>query len=658
MKIRQQFGGINTDIEPVKLPSGMADVALNVEVSGSSLRKRRGFVEFEDDVVADASVLNMFVAHFTSGDVYVVCKCSDGKLYQRRVYSSAVNSFTEIKTGYTHNATDAGFFYMYADRLHYFDRVGGSRWHPAVNIAGGDTYGTAYKAGIPSPSRTTGPVVEPAADGEKDGHYHSHYRYRNSKTAEVGILSAPSKLAGTAGACACSLASDRGGIGYTVPLVLPTTYECDQFDTFCSMGNTEYIERGGAGYECFSYELFQDAVTTSTTPGQNKADHVIKKERRADNQGGEPPGAIIGCYTGSRAIYGQVYATRGTPGPGATLAPDRIMYSILGFPTMVPQEALYAVSRSHGGTDSYTFFPRPYVGEIAGAIAGKINAMAYGAGKVAIFTPNKTYGLETGGDGQLYAVPVDMSRGCINQLACVGVPSGIYALGHLTWMRIGSEMEDLAFQRFRTTLDLIPDVQIGKSRMAYYGYENQVWCAVVQADESNAQRILIWDESVDGLIVFEPANLGETEGITCMMELNYPGAAPTMLLGTTLGRILQYPNATYRDTTTDYACDYRFYVGQERILLDQEVLDLEVHCGANCAVNVTIGFRPMRTSSETITQKTHVLSKDDQVEPIKADFHPVKGKLFQLEVTSAAADTGGWEIHDVAVLLKGQEEEE
>ncbi len=648
MKIRQQFGGINTDIEPVKLASGTADIALNVEVSRSSLRKRRGFAEFEDDVVADVAILNMFQADFANGDVYIVCKCSDGKLWRRRVYASAATDFTELTSEVTHNAIDPGWAFMAHDRFHYFDRAGGSRWHPGVRAK-------AYKAGIPSPSRTAGPVVAPAADGEKDGYYHGHYRFRNSKTKEVGIVSAPSRLAGGAGAAYCNLAGDRGGIAFAT-LALPSTHEANQFDTSCSLGNTEMIERGGAQYECFSYELFQDAITTSTTPGQNKADHVIKKEERINNQGGEPPGAIIGCYTGSRAIYGQVYATRGTPGVGAS-APDLIMYSIPGFPTMVPQEALYTVARSHGGNDSYTFFPRPYVADIPGAIAGPINAMAYGAGKVAIFTRNKTYGLETGGDGQLYAVPVDLSRGCIDHRACVGIPSGIHALGHLTWMRIGTDMEDLAFERFRTTLDLIPDAQIVKSRMAYYGYEHQVWCAVVQAGETVAQRILIWDESVNGLIVFEPVNLGATEGITCMMELNYRGTAPTMLLGTGLGRILQYPSG-YRDTTTDYACDYRSYVGQERILLDQEVLDLEVHCGANCDSNVTIGFRPMRTSSETITQKTHVLSKDNQVEPIKADFHPVKGKLFQLEVTSTASNTGGWEIHDVAVLLKGQEEEE
>ena len=141
--LRTQFGGLNSDQFPNRLPEGAADKMLNVTLDKGDLKKRSGFAEYEDDVTGSADgVLNIFVARFANADVYVVCKCDDGKLWQRRVYASAASSFTEIATEVTHNANDRGWFFMWADRLHYFDRAGGSRWHP--DHLTGDS--KAYKA--------------------------------------------------------------------------------------------------------------------------------------------------------------------------------------------------------------------------------------------------------------------------------------------------------------------------------------------------------------------------------------------------------------------------------------------------------------------------------------------------------------------------------
>ncbi|HUU96003.1 MAG TPA: hypothetical protein VM487_09695, partial [Phycisphaerae bacterium] len=181
--IRQPLRGLNTDLYPTRLPSGTADVALNCTVT-DGLAKRDGFALWEDDVLgtgASVAVLSMTVARFADGHVYVVCKCADGKLYQRCVYSGDAGVFTLITGGQTHDTSDPGWFFLWRDRLHHFDRVGGTRWNPDVNS------GVAYKAGLGKP--TTGMTYAAAAGGEKDGRYHVCYSLYNSTTGEESAVS-------------------------------------------------------------------------------------------------------------------------------------------------------------------------------------------------------------------------------------------------------------------------------------------------------------------------------------------------------------------------------------------------------------------------------------------------------------------------------------
>ena len=654
--LRQEFLGLNTDVEPNRLPSGTADVALNVSLDNGSLKKRGGFSEYEDEIASGYHALNIFIAHFgpstlyTAGSSYIVVKTTNGtttaKLYQKRVYPTVEANFTEITSERTHSYLDEGWFFMWRDRLHHFDRAGGTRWHPEhVNAAN-----KAYRAGMPR--LTTAPNVVAIAGGEKDGRYHTHVAYRNSATDEVGVVSPPNTTGGAAGVVVCSLKIDRGGIWYDA-LTLPTTHEVDRVGAYCTMGNTEFLERGGAGYECFSYDAYLDAITT-TRPGLNKADHVLHKDEAFTNEGGEPPGSRAGCFTGSRAIYGQVYSTLGTPGPSANLIPNTVFYSVPNWPTAVPQRVTYSATKSHSGTgDSTTFIPKPYVGEITSGFDGHIRALAAGGGRAVMFTSTAAYAIATAGDGRLYTQTITRSKGCAASKACVGTINAIHAMGETSWLRISDTVDDISHKKFRTTLDDIPAGYAEVSCMAEYSHKSQVWCAVVQSGQTKAKRILIWDETLGpegGLTIYEPVCLGETEGITCMVELAYHSAEPTMLVATDAGNIFQFPSGTI-DKTTDYACSWQGYFGQERLAYNQKISGLTVLNGGNCSANVTVSIKQLRSPDESIAAKTHVLSTNDQHEPILMDFEPRLGRFFQVKFSSTAASTGEWEIHDLTLAL-------
>lgn len=746
-ELKTTFRGLNTDIYPLRLPSGTADVALNVERNSGDLSKRQGFAEYEDDVDGSASaVLNLFLTAFADGDIYIIAKCADGYLYHKKVYpGTAAESFTKITGGWApHSTTDRGWGFMWADRFHYFDRDGGSRWNPDANSA------VAYKAGLPRPS--VGPTITTATGGEKDGRYHVHVAYRNSVTREQGVFSLPQT--GASMPLQCQISDDTGGISvsnWSSIQAADSTYEWDQAVFYCTRGNTEY-DGGGSGVEIFSYVAYQDVIAPKAqgSVGLNKHDDVLDPRTKNRNAGGEPPGAVIGCFnvrTG-QAVYGGLYAgtnasksttlagdnndltytavadgpsgnaitvtytddvsagyevatvsgtaisvaiesgastaaqvlaavvasaaasslvtvanASGNDGTGAVVTMDpgitltggasaggsavasELRFSIPNYPTMVPKEVTYRI-----GGDATTVTPEPWVGSVHTGISGDMTAMASGAGRTLAFTPTATYILS--GDGKIRPQLLSNSVGAIGQGAAIGCEAGIFAMGYGTVMWYSpAGARNLTTDRIETTLDDIPAAQRTDAVLAWYGHERQLWCAVTKSGDTVAQRILIYDAADSEWSMFEPGCLSASEGVNCMVELSIPNAAPTMLVGTSSGRILQYPSGT-DDDGTDFEARWRGWFGTERAQYMQQLNQMRVHCGSNCEDNVAVKVRAMRSSGETVTQREHRLTLDNAVEYIPGVvFDDSTGNVFQIEFASEASVSGRWTIRDLQLEI-------
>ena len=610
----------------------MADIALNVTVGEGKLQKRSGFAEWEDDVDGSATAIkHIDVARFADGDVYVIVKLSAGTLWQRKI---GVASFSQITTGWTHNGKDRGFSFMWADRWHYFDRAGGSRWNPDVNS------GTAYKAGLIRPA--VGPTGVAAAGGEKDGRYRMVMSLLNSETREEGAIVGPYTPA-----TACSIESDTGGISISNWATLKAAnkdYEWDYAVFWSTLGSTEFIDRGASGVESPSWVFYRDVeeAKTASIVAANKADHVLERTDRVTNAGGEPPGAEIGCKTSTRAVYGRVYRS-------GSLLEDEVQFSIPHYPTMVPRRHSYTVAG-----DSKTIVPRPYEGRIIGGIPGGAVAMAHGGGVTAAFGTTTSWRISTAGDGTLYPYVAHVAKGAAGDGAAVGTHSGVHAMGYGSWMVLTPEtIKDIAKDRFQTTLEEIPFAYRSSSVMGYYGYKDQVWCAVAKTGAAVVQRILMWDRSQGGtdefghplgaLVAFDPANLDSAESITSMCELAESTATPTMLVATNKGRVLQYPSGT-DDDGTDFAASWQGYFGQSQSVYSQRVSSLEVHAGGNVNGNVTFAWMPMRASSGTDDERTTVLQKTNQLISIKTTLGRVDTRFYRVRFSSTASVSDQWSI--------------
>ncbi|KKM14680.1 hypothetical protein LCGC14_1703700 [marine sediment metagenome] len=298
-ELKANFRGLNTTVYPDRLPSGQADVALNVQVKAGDLQKRPGFAEFEADVTGAADgVLNLFLVPFADGDTYIVAKMDNRELWQRKVGPTDAGSFTQITTSFSHDSSDRGWGFMWADNFHYIDRAGVSRWNPDVNS------GTAYRGGQGRPG--TGPLIASAAGGEKEGRYHVHAALRNSVTREEGVITAAQTGSGMP--LECRVANDTGGIAisnWTAIKAADTEFDADEVVFYCTLGNSEMHNNA----ESFSYRAYVDVIAkkTQTSVGLNKADHVLDATQICKNSGGIPPGAQFGAYNGVQAFYGGLY---------------------------------------------------------------------------------------------------------------------------------------------------------------------------------------------------------------------------------------------------------------------------------------------------------------------------------------------------------------
>lgn len=341
---------------------------------------------------------------------------------------------------------------------------------------------------------------------------------------------------------------------------------------------------------------------------------------------------------------------------GVDVRSAKVLFSIPFFPTMVPQEVNYRASNSQGGFDDQTITPKPWVGEFATGIDGDAVEIAHAGGTVCLYGPNSTWVIRSASDGRLYPVNINPGIGCVGHLGACGTGDEVHAIGYRTWSvtRAGG-FRDIARHRFRATLETIPLAYQTSARMAYYAYQDQVWCAVVKAAGTVAQRILILDrsQSPEGeLIMFDPACLAAGEGISAMCQLAYSRATPTMLVATTAGRILQYPSGT-ADDATDFAANWRGIIAPEGGDYTQRYVGCAIHTGNNVEDNVTATMRVHRTDGDSPDTASQLLTQDNRLVNIRGVTAATKmrGRVFDLDLASAATVTERWTIHNVTMLL-------
>lgn len=653
---KTRFLGLNTDLPATKLPSGTARTALNVTLKDGRLSKRSGFAEFEDDADGSSTaILNMWVAHFKAG-TYVIVKVSDGgtptptgRFYQRKVSATAATSFTIISNtnGWTHSATEPGFGFVWNDRFITGDSGGVSQWNPSIGS------GVLYKAGLPQPSAVT---LVAAANGEKDGFYHCHYSYYNANLDVEGVVSAPCKAAG--GPVKTRIAESNGGIAFPGAVAAPTGYEGTHCRIYTTMGNTEFLESGGVERETFSYRAAMDVqhVLASGTPGMNKSDQVLDWSNNLfTNEGGLPPPATIGCWTGGVAVYAGF--TKMYVG-GSTITGDGLAYSKFGRPTMVPLLITYSQTTMDSVADSRTvwpkgdhhFLPSPCDGEIIEAVAA--------GGTAVLYTATSTWVMRSTPDGKLYSVKRKEGFGCAGHLAAASIGFESHSMAHRAWtITTAQSFSNLSEDRFSTTLEEIPVAYQSISRMAPYSYEDEMWCAVAKTGETVARRILVLNRADGGqLVIYEPASdmWQEGEGITAMCEMAYSGATPTMLLATSKGRIFQYPDTGSDDDGNDFPAQWKGLFSTERSAYGQKLEKAEVQTGDDCSGRLRWAVTPYRADGESADADSGYVPRDNFINTLglhnKAD-----ARFWTIELSSSAVAAGEtattWSVNDIILQL-------
>lgn len=608
--IRTRFRGLHTDIFAGRVPSGVADIALNVTVENGDLAKRAGFTQVDSDT---GVVLHMWEVVFEGVAPYIIAKVGTGL----KKSTDSGRTFIAISTEATHGA-GPGWGYMWADRFHYVDQGGCSRYHPSEHG------GVAFLDGLPRPGAGKEPALAAAGGGEKEGKYHVYWALRNSVTREEGPVEGAQAFVET-------LESDGDG-GLTVsnwagtlkPTVLHTEYEWDQGVFYCTLGDTE--EQGSS--EVSSLRAYTDVVTAvgAGTVALNKADKIVLRKQHFTNTGGLPIPCQFGCYTGSRAIY-VMPSTKG-----------KIHFSIPNFPTMVPQEETYTVPAG----DATTFDPQPYLGETMSGVNGVITECVYGGGLAVLLTTRNTYLLRSDSEGKVRAVLAHPSVGSVNSNAAVGTPHGVHYIGDETWSLISQDgWQDLAAGRFQTEVRALN--ALGDVCMAYYGYKNQVWAAA-------GNTILVLDLNASARGELTKFTLGSTT-ISAMMEFVGDGAIPPAMLVSAGSTLLRYPSSNAQDNGDDFDSTWRGYFAGERADANQRLDAPKIFTGVNCASLVTIGLRAMQSPAETVTQVKRTLGANDSSSWItpQAELDPITGHIFQLEFTDTVSEEASalWKIHDV-----------
>lgn len=647
---RATWRAVNTERDKNALPSGTSDIALNVVIDGTELMGRQGFGAWNTWLSDNSkTVLNAAIVTFANGATYVVVKLTDGFLWFTLVDSDpSNNTFTKITDKFGgHNTSDRGWFYFWADRLFYSDRVGVTKWYgPTPSV---------WKAGLPIGA--TPAVDTSGGKGGKEGYYHVYSALFNTKTQEEGLISLPS--AGTL----TNLSEGDGGLqvdGTTwTAITVDTDYEFDEVRMYCTMGNTEFMPLGD-GVEVFSHRVYLeyvDQLSFGSAPNLGKPDWAQDQRSRPENTGTQPPGSRTGYFNGGRAVYLDVYS-------GATALPGVINYSLPTIPTMIPTKLFIGFAGTYD--DTTVFFPRPYDGITASGLGGGVTACGAVGDTFVAFTPTQTYWLVPSQSGALQPVIANDAQGCMSERGAVTIPGAVHALGSASWLRASkSGLQNIARYRFTDTLEEIPIAQRTKSVAAHYSHRNEVWMAVVKAGGTKAARILIWDESRGGLMtMFDPANLGDA-GIVAMKELSTVDHEPQMLVFLDDGNILNYPDGTFLDgASTKYACEWQGYFAQEKRHQHQHLDNIQIHMGENNGDGdpddngITLEAVGLRTSGQDlsasgVTAISKIVTKQDEVDHSGVEFDPNQhGHLFRIKISSTADQGAAWRVADMILSVQ------
>ena len=675
-KIKAEFRGLNTDLYGNATPSGTCLSTLNTVIDGNStLSGRKGFNVWDNNTGTKGEILNMTVCEFASGVTYVVTKRTDGKLYHWQAYPTAASSWTEIQNKFTsnlHSTTNRGFFYFWADRLYYFDSIGGTKWDGTSASSSG---GGVYKAGIES---SVSCVFTQASGGAMEGHYHVTSSKYNTRTGEESTFS--ELQYNTAEHLLETRASEGdGGLILTNWASVRTNtedakFEYDAIRLWRTLGNTEWMgfADAGAGVEMFSYVLYEESIIFASQaalspPSFFLADEMIVRNRQPTNRGGVPPGALHGCFNGSQAIYLHVYPKSKDNilyADSKSVFPEMMMYSIAGFPASVPQIREYHI----GGAavlDLKYFDPHPWTGVVPNGVSGKVTGCGYLGSTFFIFTATQTYVARPSGDGQMRPILMDQAHGALGVQAIVQTPRSVHALGKESWLRISAQgYTDIARFQFTTTLDEITDPTGGAAMPTvggYYSHRDEVWFAVAKTGgtAAQAQRILIYDDAKRQLVsVFDPANLS-TAGIVAMVELCTPAQTPIMLVALDTGVILSYPGSQYTDAVTGgdnlpYACHWQGLYGQENRAYDQKLARLDVHMQENVTDGITLGVSGHRSAARVDTDaevaKLIPKSKENFVDRTVVDFgNAIDGNVYEVKFSTTTAQGAQWKVGDMII---------
>ena len=669
-QLKAQYGPYNDELHAGGLPSGTAIDMLNTVIdSNTIIGGRLGFDVFDDDIdagpVSFGNILNMHVATFADGDVYLVTKRSDGKLYHRKLYPSDAGAWTLIANKWPsglHNTSDRGWFYMAADRLYYFDRVGGTKWNPDAGV---------FKAGI---ENTQAPLITAISGGGKDGWYHVTTTNVNTKTGEESTFSgiqsggaAESRITSSEGTIRITNWHAGDGTGVS-DKTSDQDFEFNSHNVYSTLGNTERIGLG-SGVTQFSYEFyFEDWAPApsgaGTFDGLWRMDALIVRRPMLPNTGGQPPGAEFGCYNGSQAVYFQVY-------PKAkwsildltfsTLAEGWMMYSNPGFPASVPQTM---IQDSAATLDRQKITPVGGAHEIQSGMDGLVTGCGFVGGTFLAFTNSSTHSFSSDGSGDMRPVVADPVRGAIGYNPVVSTGSSVHALGKDAWLRIADGIRDISHEQFTPTLEAIPDAGLAATTGGFYSHRGEVWFAVAKAGGTSgkAQRILIWSERKGELVAkFDPANLS-TAGIKAMVELSHPTQTPVMLIALDTGVILQWPGSAYVDevvgsSSLGYATNWKGLFGQEQRANDRYVKRTAASMVMVPATGMTIGASGIQNaaqaSGETLIEHTILPATnapaETRLENVGAVYFDAKanGKMFVIELSSTISQGADWKIGDL-----------
>jgi len=623
----------------------------------------------------------MHVATFVNGDVFVVTKRVDGKLYHWKAYDGgggdAATEWSLIKNKWTsnlHSTSDRGWFYFWADRLYYFDSIGGTKWDGTE----ASTTGTGvWKAGIET---LVGPLLGAISGGGKEGNYHVAVTHINEKTGEEST--ATGQQSGGAVETRLSAATAKGGISITnwkdssagvADNTASADYEANAVGVYCTMGSTERIGLG-SGVEQFSYKMFLEAraLKSFTNPykGLYRSDQIMATRPMLTNQGGIPPGAKFGCFNGDQAVYLEVYP-RSNHSPTRILFSDGLaegimMFSERRFPAMVPQVQLYDIYITGlpiiDPNDRNNFIPVGGANEIPTGISGLITGCGHVGGSFLAFTNNSTYSMTPNGVGKMAPVLVDPIHGAIGYGPVVSTGRSVHAIGEDSWLLIGPEgVRNAAYEAFTPLIAAIPTAGIAATVGGHYSHENEVWFAVAKTGGTagQAQRILIFGESAGGITgIFDPANLS-TAGISAMVELSYPKQSPIMLVALDTGVILSWPGSQYTDAVTggdnqSYACNWQGLFAQENRAYDMHLKRVDVHMEANVTDGITIGVAghscASRVDTDAEIDKLIPLTKANLTDRIGVDFDPMSdGNMYEVKISSTKAQGAHWKVGDMVM---------